>query len=115
MQNNLVLIAALLVFNLPILFIGVRLPFAKKLSDALCEKDPTGVASGALSYSRVTGLFGAVIVTCFFWAIGDVILWKAMVSPAEVKEITANLGPFFLVGSALFLPYAFNQLKTVFQ
>ena len=106
----------LVVFNVPILVIAVRLPLVNQLKTALLEKDATtGASTGDLSYSRVTGLIGAVIVTSFFWAMGDLVLVKAFTAPGEVKELLTSVGPFFLAGSALFLPYAFNQLKTVFQ
>jgi hypothetical protein len=99
-------------FNLPILVVGCCLPFVDQLGQALKEKSPIGGASDATSYSRITGLFGAVAVTAFFWAVGNVLLLKALTNIGDIKIITDNVGRFFLIGSALFMPYAFNQLKS---
>jgi hypothetical protein len=102
------------VFNVPVLIILISLPFIADLRKALKEKNAIGGAEDSTSYSRVTGLVGAVIVTSFFWAIGNIIIYKAFTQVSDIKLITESVGRFFLVGSALFLPYAFNQLKTVF-
>jgi len=103
-------------FNLPIIAIVASVPFAKRLSQALEEKSPTGDATGVTSYSRVTGAFGAVILTAFFWAVGNILLANSLseVDFSKLAQLLDALGRFFLIGSALFLPYAFNQLKTLF-
>jgi hypothetical protein len=114
-MDKIPLIFSLLVFgafNLPILVVACCLPFVDQLGQALKEKSPIGGACDATSYSRITGLFGAVAVTGFFWAIGNVLLLKALTNIGEIKTITDNVGRFFLIGSALFMPYAFNQLKS---
>lgn len=106
-----------LTFNLPILLTLAVVPFGKRLNQVLKEKAPDGSASDATSYSRVTGALGAVILTSFFWAIGNVVLSQALGDPASVaaiKPMMNAVSPFFLVGSALFVPYAFNQLKSLF-
>ena len=103
--------AILIVFNLPVLALMLRLPFIADLKQALKEKNGVGGDQDTTSYSRVTGLVGAVIITSFFWAIGNVIVFKAFERVDDIKAITDHVGPFFLIGSALFLPYAFNQIK----
>lgn len=99
-------------FNLPVLAILVGLPLIADLGQALKEKTAIGGASDTTSYSRVTCLVGAVVLTVFFWAIGNVVLWKAFTEVADIKPIIDGAWRFFLVGSALFLPYAFNQIKS---
>ena len=104
----------LIVFNVPILLLVWRLPLLADLGQALKEKDPIGGASDTTSYSRVTGLVGAVILTSFFWAIANIALFKAFTAISDIKLILDGVAPLFLVGSALFLPYAFNQIKSAF-
>jgi hypothetical protein len=102
------------VFNIPLLVILICLPFVKQLGQALKEKSPIGGSTDATSYSRITGLVGAVAMTGFFWAIGNIVLLKTLTNLGEVKVILDSSWRFFLIGSALFMPYAFNQLKTIF-
>lgn len=103
----------LLAFNVPIVVVLICLPFVKQLSGALKERSPIGGVDDKTSYSRITGLFGAVIMASLFWAIGNVILYKMFSHPDEVHYISENLGPYFLSGAALFLPYACNQIRNV--
>ena len=101
-------------FNLPIAGFLAAVPFGKRLNNVLKEKGPDGSATDATSYSRVTGALGAIVVTSFFWATGNVVLGLALTDVTTVKPLLDAVGNFFLIGSALFLPYAFNQLKTLF-
>ncbi len=103
----------LLIFNIPVLAILLALPFLKALKVIVSEKDATGVATGAPSYSRITGLVGGVLVTSLFWAIGNIVLMEIFTKISDVSTIIKAVWPFFLLGSALFLPYAFNQLKSI--
>src|ERR1700748_1661217 len=103
-------------FNLPVVgFLG-SVPFGKRLNDMLKEKSPDGSATDATSYSRVAGALGAIMITSFFWATGNLVLSLALRGDVTaVKPLLDALSGFFLTGSALFLPYAFNQLKTLFS
>ena len=76
---------------------------------------PVSLAPGMTSYSRVAGLLGVGALTSFFWALGNVILRQAFIDPSKIGEIVTGCEPFFLAGSALFAPYAFNQLSSVFH
>lgn len=105
-------ILALVLFNAPILVICVSLPFVGSLRSALQEKGPAG-AIESTSYSRITGLFGAVAVTAFFWAVGNAVLWRVFDDASEAKDIVQGVWEFFILGAALFLPYAFNQLRSI--
>jgi hypothetical protein len=96
------------------------------LKQALSEKEITtetpqaGMAvrsggSDVTSYSRVSGFVGATVMACFFWALGNIVLYKAFVAPAEIRDLLSSLVTYFLSGASLFLPYAFNQLKSAFS
>ena len=69
---------------------------------------------GVTSYSRVAGFVGATVIATFFWALGNIILYKAFVAPAEIRDLLSSLVTYFLSGASLFLPYAFNQLRSAF-
>jgi hypothetical protein len=66
------------------------------------------------SFSRFAGLIGIVYLTAFLWGIGFFVLAYIWVDPAKIGQVVANCGQFLMAGSALFAPYAFNQLAQVF-
>ena len=105
--------AVLVMFNGPVLAVLACLPFIRQLGGALREKSRGPDSSGMTSYSRITGLFGAVVVAAFFWALGNLILYMEFSRPADVARLVDDVWKFFLAGAALFLPYAFNQLGGV--
>ncbi len=107
-------VVVLIAFNLPILVLLISLPLLANLKQALMEKSPIGGAGDTTSYSRIAGLVGAAVMTCFFWAIGNVVLLKAFTAVGEIKPVVDGSGRLFMVGAALFLPYAFNQIKSAF-
>lgn len=107
-------IFVLLLFNIPVIVLLGRLPFIANFQEAIQEKGPIGGTSDVTSYSRITGLVGAVIVTAFYWAVGNVALYKAFTQISDIRLIVNSVAPLFMVGSALFLPYAFNQIKSAF-
>jgi hypothetical protein len=110
-----VTMVAFLAFNVPVLLTLVLVPWTKNLGQALNEKLPDGTDAGVTSYSRVTGAIGAAAITALFWSIGNVIITDAL-SPStigNIKPLVSALLYFFLIGAALFLPYAFNQLKSL--
>lgn len=111
-EKTAIRVIVLVIFNTPIVAISVTLPFVASLRVALREKGVPG-AIESTSYSRITGLFGAVVLTAFFWAIGNVVIWYLFESPAQVGSIIDGIWRFFVLGSALFLPYAFNQLRGI--
>jgi hypothetical protein len=94
------------------------------LGRAVAEKAPTAQPStmgqGAApqppdtSYSRVTGMIGAIVLATLFWSIGNVILWKAFTDPTKITELLHGMTSFFAGGATLFLPYAFNQAREAF-
>lgn len=74
------------------------------------------LAAPETSYSRVAGMIGAVVLACFVWAVGNVLLYKMFAStPQEVTALLASLGSYFLAGASLFAPYAVNQLSSAFR
>ncbi len=110
------LVAAIVfsVFNLPVVLLLWKLAAVADLGQVLKEKNPAGGPTDTTSYSRLTGLVGAAILTAFFWAIGDVALYKAFTQIGDIKVIVDGVSRLFMVGAALFLPYAFNQIKSAF-
>lgn len=85
------------------------------LTAMLQEKTPDGKPSGGLSYSRVTGLIGAVVVASLFWIMSNISIAIAILDPSQLADILNGITKLFFVGAALFLPYAFNQLKALIQ
>lgn len=85
------------------------------LTAMLQEKTPEGEPSGTLSYSRVTGLIGAVVVASLFWVMSNVAIADAIIDPDSLPDVLNGVSKLFFVGAALFLPYAFNQIKTLIQ
>lgn len=112
-------IAALVAFNVPILIAAITLSrvdgLRQEVGKALKEKDSSGDPTDATSYSRVTGAVGAVMLGSLFWVISNIVVVLAILDPPGVSDLLANAGKLFLVGTALFLPYVFNQLKAVLQ
>jgi len=90
-------------------------PPGSALNVMLQEKRPDGKPSGTLSYSRVTGLIGAVVVASLFWVMSNVSIAVAILDPSQLPDILNGITKLFFVGAALFLPYAFNQLKALIQ
>ena len=89
-------------------------------NNALREKSaPTGANGSAngdnTSFSRLAGLLGAIVLAVFFWMLGNVVIWQLVVSPAEVTTVVDSTYKYFLVGAALFAPYAVNQLAGIFK
>ena len=85
------------------------------LSAMVQEKTPEGKPSGTLSYSRVTGLIGAVVVASLFWIMSNIAIADAILDPEVLPDVLEGVTKVFFVGAALFLPYAFNQLKSLVQ
>jgi hypothetical protein len=108
-------ILALAAFNTPIFIAAWRLRQVDGFSEALREKDPEGQGTGSVSYSRVTGMIGAVVVASLFWIMSNVAIGTAILNPDDLPDILASTSKLFFVGAALFVPYAFNQLKTLVQ
>ncbi len=72
-----------------------------------------GSNNGSGSFSRISGAIGAVVLAAFF---AGVSYWAqhALFTGGNLSKLN-DLGTFFLVGSALFAPYAFNQIRAIFK
>jgi hypothetical protein len=108
-------VIALVAFNVPIAVAAWNFRGITGLAQILCEKTPEGRKSGAVSYSRVTGLIGAVVVASLFWIMSNISIAAAILNPSALPDILNGITKLFFVGAALFLPYAFNQLKSLVQ
>jgi len=105
---------ALVAFNAPVVAALIAVPFLANLKQALREKSPTGDPTDATSYSRISGFVGSIVLLSLYWSLGNVVLVDALTSHVPLIQPLVNaVLPFFMLGSALFLPYAFNQLKSM--
>lgn len=111
--------AAIIIYSL-ILAWGIRqahLIINKQggLANILSEKtdDPAKAEGQPTSYSRVSGFVGSMGLASVFIGIG---YWVIFMLFAD-KQITnlENLKAYFLSGSALFAPYAFNKISGMFK
>src|SRR5205809_3902233 len=57
------------------------------LTAMLQEKTADGEPSGGLSYSRVTGLIGAVVVASLFWVMSNISIAVAILNPSALPDI----------------------------
>ena len=112
-------ILALVSFNGPIVFTAWRCRNIKDLSGALREKNATdpnpNPQPDPVSFSRVTGMIGAVVVASLFWIMSNVAIGTAILDPGNLTNMLTGITKLFFVGTALFVPYAFNQIKTLLQ
>ena len=121
-HHLIVLYGSLAVFNLVNLVILKKI-LGQDLSGLLSEKGPvvpnldggSGSEIGNQSYSRLTGLIGGVVLAIFLWAFGNVLIYLSLMDPKTVKDVLSSVSSYFFAGSALFAPYAFNQLRTSFN
>lgn len=107
-------VIALIAFNVPILMTYWRLRTVP-LTEYVHEKDAAGRNTEGISYSRLTGLIGAAVVSSLFWVMSNVAIAVAILNPDALPDILNGITKLFFVGAALFLPYAFNQIKALIQ
>ena len=69
---------------------------------------------GKGSFSRIAGAIGAVAIAATFVGIGYWAIYALFYEPTHLTHFK-DLGTYFLAGSALFFPYAFNQLSKIFK
>lgn len=68
------------------------------------------------SFSRVAGSFGAMALTAATVGISYWLIYALFSeSSSSISETLKSVGFFFLAGSTLFAPYAFNQLSSLFK
>lgn len=68
-----------------------------------------------VSFSRVSGMIGATVLATFFWAVGNVVIYKLVAAPSQVKDVLDHLGAFVLSGSSLFAPYGVKLVTEAFK
>ena len=86
------------------------------MAEALSEKDANGnEADEQTSFSRVSGALGAVGIAATFVGIGYWALHGLFFSTSSDLGKISSLSTYFLSGSALFLPYAFNTISGIFR
>ena len=67
------------------------------------------------SSSRTAAFLGSLVLVAALWAFANYSVWAAFWQPAALGNALDAFKSFFLAGSALFAPYAFNQLGTAFR
>lgn len=82
------------------------------MADALSER--AGVDEKT-SFSRVSGALGAVGIAATFVGIGYWALHGLFFGSSSDLGKISSLSTYFLSGSALFIPYAFNRISEVFK
>lgn len=104
------------IFNIAIIVL-LRLTLKSvSLTEAMREKStPEQPNASDTSYSRIAGMLGAIVLGCLIWGLGNAVLARAILEPQEVETMLKGVWPFLLSTSALFAPYAFNQLKDAMQ
>ena len=65
------------------------------------------------STSRMIAAFGLMVLAVMILGIGYGIMWSLFTQ--DKTPDLSGIGPYLLGGSALFAPYAFNQLKEIFK
>jgi hypothetical protein len=118
------MVITVLIYNAFIAIVLLKSSGAISLKELVREKSvapPVEIAStvnasssGDTSYSRVSGLAGAVVLSSFVW-VGNVVIYKAFLTPADIPVLLSGVSPFILSASALFAPYAVNQLSSIFK
>ena len=89
------------------------------MAEVLSEKRTLGASappagtSEPPSFSRVAGALGAVGIAATFVGIGYWAL-HGLYFGGSLNKIS-DLSTYFLAGSALFIPYAFNTISSVFK
>ena len=66
------------------------------------------------SFSRVAGAIGAVGIAATFVGISYWVLHTLFFDIGNLTKVE-GLATYFLAGSAMFLPYAFNQVASIFR
>lgn len=102
--------------------VGIALYKHASFKDVLSDKSMLRAMPGGLadddslptSFSRLAGLIGVAYLTAFLWGIGFFVLASIWVAPTAIAQVIADCGQFLMAGSALFAPYAFNQLAQIF-
>lgn len=65
------------------------------------------------SFSRAAGAIGAMVLSCLFWGIGNIIIYKMIAEPSGLEDLLGSVRNYFLTGATLFAPYAVNQLRSI--
>jgi hypothetical protein len=66
------------------------------------------------SFSRTAGAIGATGMAAMFIGIGYWVLYGLFFAKGDLA-VLKHVGWYFLAGSSMFFPYAFNQLSSVFK
>ncbi len=122
-----IMVFTLLLFNVSILKLFQTSLKQVNIRGAMLEKNAVSAShakiaddgkpadSDQTSFSRIAGGTGAIVLACFLWALGNVVLFKSFTALSEVATLLGGVQTYFLAGASLFAPYAFNQLRSAFR
>lgn len=82
--------------------------------DDKAESDGSGEGLSPGSFSRTAGAIGAMGLAATTIGIGYWLVYSLFYDPSPLTELN-NIGWYYLSGSALFAPYAFNRLSSIFN
>jgi hypothetical protein len=89
---------------------------SEESSPVVSPRAPAGSAPAPQmvgSASRMIAAFGLMVLAVMILGIGYGIMWS-LFTKGEIPNLS-GIGPYLLGGSALFAPYAFNQIKEAFK
>jgi hypothetical protein len=113
-----------------------RLTMRIELKEILSEKDPDALGARAetvtaarnasatpaetpapvpTSYSRTSAFLGSLVLAAMLLGTVEYALWAIFFDPGGISNNLTAVSKLFLAGSALFAPYAFNQVGQVFK
>jgi len=80
---------------------------------AAAQTDTVEVVAPPSSVSRLIALVGTLVLTAVMLGVGYGMIWS-LFTKGQIPALE-GIGPYLLGSSALFAPYAFNQLKEAFK
>ncbi|MDY6918631.1 MAG: hypothetical protein SV765_00285 [Pseudomonadota bacterium] len=104
---------AVLIWGLKLLHTSFSDP--KSISKLLSDRtDNNNEEKWEPNFSKLAGAIGAIGLASIFIAIGYWVIFTLFLPDGDLSRLE-DLGIFFLSGSSLFAPYAFNQLSRIFK
>ena len=103
----------LLLLNVSILIVFFKTMGEISIKDIVAEKSSDPNAPPETSSSRVIGFVGGMTMTCFVWAVANIVVFLGIYNAGAVTNFLSAIGGFLVSGTALFLPYAVNKITDV--
>lgn len=89
---------------------------AGAVAPAPAPATPDPVTTGTASASRLVAFLGTIAILAMFMGFGLYAIWAAFNGRAtEARDTLKAVSSYLLYGSAMYAPYAFNQIKAAFS